>query len=82
VLPKGGLGVFEDEDTRIYVVVVNEEEQYSIWPADREPPAGWRPAGTTGSKSECLSRIEQIWPDMRPLSLREWMAEQERSTDG
>jgi MbtH protein len=53
-----------------YVVVLNDEEQYSIWPADRGLPAGWRAEGTEGSKSECLDHIEQVWTDMRPASIR------------
>lgn len=51
-------------------VVVNDEEQFSIWPADREVPPGWREAGKQGSKAECLAYIEEVWTDMRPLSLR------------
>jgi MbtH protein len=58
-----------------YKVVVNHEEQYSIWPADRENPIGWRDAGKSGFKSECLTYIEEVWTDMRPLSLRNKMAE-------
>jgi MbtH protein len=53
-----------------YQVVVNHEEQYSIWAADQEPPAGWRAVGVQGPKEECLSHIEEVWTDMRPLSLR------------
>ena len=60
----------EVEDARIYTVVVNEEEQYSVWPADRDLPAGWREAGKTGSKQDCLSYINEVWSDMRPASLR------------
>ncbi|KOV78044.1 MbtH family NRPS accessory protein [Nocardia sp. NRRL S-836] len=56
-------------------VVVNHEEQYSIWPADREPPSGWRTVGVTGSEDECLDWIEREWTDLRPLSLRRAMAE-------
>jgi uncharacterized protein YbdZ (MbtH family) len=67
------------EDQTIYQVVVNDEEQYSIWPADRELPAGWRPDGTTGRKAECLAHIDEVWTDMRPLSLRKYMEEQERA---
>jgi MbtH protein len=63
----------EQEDTRTYKVVVNHEEQYSIWPADRENPLGWNDSGPSGSKPECLSYIEQVWTDMRPLSLRKQM---------
>jgi MbtH protein len=62
-----------EEDTTIYKVVVNDEEQYSIWPADRESPAGWRDAGKTGLKADCLAYIEEVWTDMRPLSLRRQM---------
>jgi MbtH protein len=53
-----------------YVVVLNDEEQYSIWPADKELPAGWRAEGTEGSKSACLDHIEKVWTDMRPASIR------------
>lgn len=67
----------ELEDTRVYRVVVNHEEQYSIWPADREVPMGWRAVGIEGSKAECLAYIEKVWTDMRPLSLRKWMEAQE-----
>lgn len=51
-------------------VVVNQEEQYSIWPAERKPPAGWRETGKAGQKDECLAFIAEIWRDMRPLSIR------------
>jgi MbtH protein len=60
----------ENEDQTIYKVVVNQEELYSIWPADRENPLGWRDAGKSGAKAECLAYIEEVWTDMRPLSLR------------
>ena len=66
----------EAEDTRAYKVVVNHEEQYSIWPAERELPAGWREAGKTGSRTECLEHIKEVWTDMRPLSLRKQMEPQ------
>ena len=56
-------------------VVVNHEEQYSIWPADRENALGWRDAGKSGTKEECLAYIKEVWTDMRPLSLRKKMAE-------
>lgn len=52
------------------VVVVNEEEQYSVWPSATEPPAGWRTVGEPASKEDCLARIDIEWTDMRPLSLR------------
>jgi MbtH protein len=63
----------EPDDNTIYTAVVNDEEQYSIWPADREPPNGWRDAGRSGTKDECLRYIEEVWTDMRPLSLRRQM---------
>ena len=63
----------EREDTTIYEAVVNLEEQYSIWPADRELPDGWRKAGKSGIKSEVLAWIEETWTDMRPKSLRDKM---------
>jgi MbtH protein len=60
----------EREDTTTYRVVVNHEEQYSIWPTFKEIPAGWKDAGKQGSKAECLAYIQEVWTDMRPLSLR------------
>lgn len=63
-----------EDDARTYSVVVNHEEQYSIWLAGRDVPAGWREVGVTGTKAECLAHIEQVWTDMRPLSLRKAMA--------
>jgi len=65
------------EDSTIFKVVVNHEEQYSIWPVDRENPLGWREAGKSGSKAACLAYIQDIWIDMRPLSLRKQMAQAE-----
>ena len=58
-----------------YKVVINHEEQYSIWPADRENALGWKDVGEVGSKEECLDYIEEVWTDMRPLSLRQKMDE-------
>jgi MbtH protein len=69
----------DERDTTIYRVVVNHEEQYSIWPTYRENPAGWNDVGKSGPKEECLSWIGQVWTDMRPLSLRKRMAEQTNS---
>ena len=63
----------EDEDTTIYRVVLNHEEQYSIWPDDKENPPGWRDGGRTGTKTECLAYVEEVWTDMRPLSVRQRM---------
>ncbi|MEL4894890.1 MbtH family protein [Crocosphaera sp. Alani8] len=61
------------EDTTIYRVVVNHEEQYSIWPDYRDIPAGWRDTGKSGQKQICLDYIKEVWTDMRPLSLRKQM---------
>jgi MbtH protein len=66
------------EDTRIYLVVVNDEEQYSIWPGNKELPEGWRTVGKQGLKADCLQYIEEVWTDMRPLSLRKRMEEEMR----
>jgi MbtH protein len=66
----------EREDTTTYKVLVNHEEQYSIWPADRENPLGWWDTGKSGPKPECLAYIKEVWADMRPLSLRQKTAEQ------
>jgi MbtH protein len=68
----------EREDTTTYTVVINHEEQYSIWPAGREIPLGWKEVGVTGPKDECLSYIGEVWTDMRPLSLRKKMEEDEK----
>jgi MbtH protein len=65
----------EDDDQRTWRVVLNHEEQYSIWPADRELPAGWREEGKQGSREECLAHIDQVWTDMRPLSVRRQLGE-------
>ena len=65
----------EQDDATIYRVVVNHEEQYSIWPADQELPPGWRDAGKTGPKADCLEYVKEVWTDMRPLSLRKAMEE-------
>ena len=67
----------EDDDKTIYKVVINHEEQYSIWPADREIPLGWKAVGKSGTKQQCLGYIEEVWTDMRPLSLRKKMEEME-----
>jgi MbtH protein len=60
-------------------VVINDEEQYSIWPVGRDLPAGWRLEGFAGTEEECLSYIDTTWTDMRPLSLRRWLAEHRSS---
>ncbi len=70
--------MFDDDEDIEYTVVVNHEEQYSIWPVGRELPLGWQEAGKQGTKQECLDYIEEVWTDMRPLSLRRAMEERER----
>ena len=72
------MGTEEKDDNMIYKVVVNHEEQYSIWPAHRENPLGWKDGGKTGLKAECLAYIGEVWTDMRPLSLRKKMEEASR----
>ena len=69
----------DDNSSEVFVVVMNHEEQYSIWPAYREIPAGWNDMGVRGTKDECLDHIEKVWTDMRPLSLRKQMEEWERN---
>lgn len=64
-----------EQDATIYKVVVNHEEQYSLWPVDRENPLGWNDAGFQGLKADCLAYIERVWTDMRPKSLRDRMKE-------
>lgn len=64
-----------NQEDLLYRVVVNHEEQYSIWPDNRENARGWRDAGKRGTREECLAYIEQVWKDMRPLSVREAMAD-------
>ena len=76
------MGWDDDDDDRRYKVVINHEEQYSIWFADREIPMGWKPVGKEGTKQECLDYIEEVWTDMRPLSLRKKMEEIEREERG
>jgi uncharacterized protein YbdZ (MbtH family) len=65
----------DKEDITIYKVVVNHEEQYSIWPEYKENPLGWKETGKVGLKAECLAYIKEVWTDMRPLSLRKKMEE-------
>jgi MbtH protein len=68
--------MMSDEDNEpfsTYKVVINQEAQYSIWPAERENAPGWTDAGKTGTKQECLEYIRDVWTDMRPLSLRRQM---------
>lgn len=68
-----GSSIDKDSTVPLYKVVLNQEEQYSIWPADRENPSGWNNAGRSGPRQECLDYIETVWADMRPLSLKKSM---------
>ena len=61
---------YEDDPFDTYEVVINHEEQYSIWPTVKEMPLGWKAVGKSGTKKECLEHIKTVWTDMRPLSLR------------
>lgn len=70
---------WDEEDTTLYHVVINHEEQYSIWPNYKEIPKGWRAVRKSSQKQECLDYIKEVWTDMRPLSLRKAMAAQGRS---
>ncbi len=69
----------DSEDT-IFQVVVNDEEQFSIWPDYKAIPNGWRAVGKSGVKKDCLDYIDQVWTDMRPLSLRQFMANQDNQS--
>ncbi|GCE00245.1 MbtH family protein [Embleya hyalina] len=60
----------DDEPTRVCRVVINDEDQYSVWAADRDIPAGWRAEGFTGPRADCLAHIDKVWTDMRPRSIR------------
>ncbi|MFD9698187.1 MbtH family protein [Lentzea sp. NPDC059081] len=66
------------DDQHEHIVVRNDEEQYSVWQADRALPAGWHAEGKRGTREECLAHIDEIWTDMRPRSLRERMAQNAR----
>ncbi|TCO54190.1 MbtH family protein [Actinocrispum wychmicini] len=61
-----------DDDSQ-YQVLINDEEQYSLWPVTHDVPAGWRAVGKEGSKQDCMSYVDEVWTDMRPRSLREQM---------
>jgi MbtH protein len=69
------------ENVEVYRVVVNHEEQYSIWPARRPVPAGWSDTGRQGSRDECLAYVEEVWTDMRPKSVRERMEQAKPTGD-
>lgn len=70
----------DNDDQKVYKVVVNDQQQYSIWPADRENAMSWKDAGRTGTKAECLDYINQVWTDMRPASLRQAMKKNQQDT--
>ncbi|MGW9303013.1 MbtH family protein [Streptomyces cyaneofuscatus] len=65
----------QEDDNIVYKVVVNHEEQYSIWPNGLENALGWKDEGTSGTKQECMDHIKEVWTDMRPLSLRTAMGQ-------
>ena len=60
----------KNEHRSNFCVVINSQEQYSYWFADSQLPAGWKSTGFIGSREECLTEVENIWTDMRPLSVR------------
>jgi MbtH protein len=66
-----------NEEQEQFVVVINAEEQYSIWPEYKAIPAGWSQVGKAASKDVCLEAIKTLWTDMRPLSLRRQMEAQQ-----
>jgi MbtH protein len=68
-----------DDDTTTYQVLRNDEEQYSLWPLALDIPAGWQAVGKQGTKTECMSYVDEVWTDMRPRSLREQMAADARN---
>lgn len=76
------MAIDDDEDTTTYEVVINHEEQYSIWPQDKDVPLGWKTAGKSGLKKVCLDYIEEVWTDMRPLSLRKAMEQDAEGKSG
>ena len=69
------MSVNTEEDTRRYLVLINDEEQYSLWLKSNAVPAGWRATGFEGSKQECSQYVDEVWTDMRPLSLRRRMGD-------
>ncbi len=71
----------EQEDLAVYKAALNHEEQYFIWPAERENASGWRDVGKNGLKEECLAFIKEVWADMRPLSLRRKIEEAARQKE-
>lgn len=72
----------DEDDSRIYIVLINDEEQYSLWPQGKKIPAGWRAVGKEGTREECSKYVDEVWTDMRPLSLRKQMEEAARQSAG
>lgn len=64
-----------EDDERTYIVLINDEEQYSLWLKSKSVPAGWRAVGKEGTKAECSAYVDTVWTDMRPLSLRRKMSQ-------
>jgi MbtH protein len=67
----------DNEDVaQIYTVLINDEEQYSLWLSHKEIPAGWKSVGITGTKAECMEYVDKVWTDITPLSVRKRLAQQ------
>lgn len=66
----------DEERIQIYTVLMNDEEQYSLWPSHKDIPAGWQSVGVTGTKAECMEYVDKVWTDITPLSVRRRMAQQ------
>lgn len=64
------MSVLDDDDEAIFDVVVNDEDQHALWPADLDIPAGWGETGQPGTRTDCARYIERVWPDIRPRSVR------------
>jgi MbtH protein len=63
----------DTDDTRLYTVLMNDEGQYSLWLKERVVPRGWTTVKMEGTKSECAKYVDEVWTDMRPVSLRKQM---------
>ncbi len=70
------MSINETVDNQTYIVLINEEEQYSLWPETKKIPLGWKDTGTKGAKQVCLDYVKEVWTDMRPKSLRDAMERQ------
>ncbi|WP_339925216.1 MbtH family NRPS accessory protein [uncultured Cyclobacterium sp.] len=69
----------EEEEKNLFLVVINHEEQYSIWPHEKVIPNGWRAEGQEGTKEKCLEYIEKVWTNMQPLSVRKVLESAEKN---